>query len=87
MGGTDEVVFTQSIDRVGRVVDATLTIADGQFRMVVLGMSDPGNGIDEGHGLMKVLELKRSLDAIALLDKLPAAELLQIDLTFSATQW
>ena len=56
LGGADEVVDRDPADAVGAVLHRAAVEADDQLRVVVLAVRDPGHGVDEGHGLVVVLE-------------------------------
>src|SRR6186997_1063674 len=69
----DKVVFRQPVDRMSRVVDRALAVADGHVGMVVLAMRYPGRRVDERHRLVIILEFVGfGNDAVA---QLPAVEL------------
>ena len=40
----------------GRIVDSALAITDLEIGMVIFSVGNPGERIDEGHGLVKILE-------------------------------
>ena len=48
----------QAADRVGRVGDAAVVVADLQIRVVVLDVGDVRERVDEAHGAVEVLELE-----------------------------
>jgi hypothetical protein len=56
LGGTDEIVLRQPIDSVGAEANPAGVIANLKIRVVPLPVGDPGDGIDEGHGLVEILE-------------------------------
>ena len=66
-GGTDEVVIRQAPNSMSTEMHGASVISDFQVRVVIFTMRDPGKSIHELHGLMKVLELERSVDFISVL--------------------
>src|SRR6267142_1775007 len=57
LGSTDEIVFRQTADGVRRESNVTVVVAQCQVRVVVLGIRDVGQRVDEAHGAVKILEL------------------------------
>src|SRR5260221_3664185 len=58
-----------------RILDAALVVADREVGVMVLAMRDPGERVDERHGLVIVGE-RVDLHQLAVLDA-PALELLE----------
>ena len=52
--------------------------------MVVLGIGNPGHGVDEGHALVKALELEAAADGFDVIGQFPARYVRQQGLGFRA---
>src|ERR1700682_5249237 len=73
--GADEIVLRQAVDGVRGVRHAALVVADGEVRVMVLAMRNPGGRVHEGHGLVVVLEGVGLGDRLAV--ERPAVQALQ----------
>ena len=60
-------------------------VADLHVRMMILGVGNPGNRIDEGHGAVEVVEAELLLDALPRRCQLPAGQQAQVSLDASCT--
>src|ERR1700676_3690233 len=63
-GGTDKIVLRQPADGMRRERDVTVVISDAQIRVMILGIRDMRQGVDEAHGAVEILELERALQAL-----------------------
>ena len=54
---TNKIIFREPADRMSHILNATLVIANRKIGMMILAMRYPGNSIDEGDGLIIVLEV------------------------------
>lgn len=61
MCGADKIKQGYPVDCVGRITHLAPAVTNVEFWMVILLFSDPGNCVDECHGLGKVLKFKASL--------------------------
>src|SRR3954465_1243709 len=81
----DEVVFRYAVYGMGHVSNGRLVVADCDVGMVVLAVGNPGNGIDERHGLIMIFELETFLHPLALV--LPSRNAFQHMLYLCQCHW
>ena len=55
----DEVVFRYAMDRMCHICNRRFVVADCDVGMMIFAVGNPGNGIDECHGLIVISELER----------------------------
>src|SRR3954462_14377766 len=61
----DEFVFRYAVYGMGHVSNRRLVVADCDVGMVVFSVGNPGDGIDERHGLTMISELEMLLHSLA----------------------
>ena len=62
LGRADEIVFRQSSHGMGAEFHAAFVVADFHVGMMVFFVGDVGDGVDEGHRLVKVFEFELARD-------------------------
>src|SRR5882762_11160474 len=71
LGGTYEIILGKPTDGMRRESDVAVVVADLQVRVMVFGIRDVRQRVDEAHGAVEIFELERALQALGILGNLP----------------
>src|SRR5450631_2735990 len=87
LGGHDEVVLMQSLDRLGLQRDRRVAPAEVDIRMMAFSFREFANLLNKGKRLPEIAKPEAPLDAVSFLRQLPVRGLCMKELSLLAGEW